>query len=185
VTDTPATIPVVGRPGEAYAAAHLRWAGVADAASLAELWRAAYPEEDASDMAAWLEHGGALTLQDRSGRLLAALRWREEADGWRVDRVASRPEERGQGFGRWLATKVEALAIRQNVPYLLLDLPADDAAQLAYYRRMGYRDEPGEPDARGRLTLRKPVGGVWQRKSTGGTEPARGHDPAANAPRTS
>ena len=167
----PAPNPATGRPGHAYEAAQLRWATLADAPLLVELWRAAYPDDAAEDVATWLEHGGALTLQDNAGRMLAALRWREEGAGWRVDRVATRPDARGQGYGRWLATKVEALAIRRNVPFLLLSLPAADAGQLAYYERMGYRvtDEPPLNGAhRGaQRTLRKVVGGVWQRKPTG------------------
>ncbi len=175
MTDTLAPPAVVSRPGQTYAAAHLRWATIADAPRLAALWRLAYPD-DASDvrsMAAWLEHGGALTLQDDAGSLLAALRWREEGRGWRIDRVATRPGERGQGYGRWLATKVEALAIRQNVPYLVLALPSDDTEQQAYYERMGYRrssedDEAADgrtPTTTDRVTLRKIVGGVWQTKA--------------------
>ncbi len=167
----PAPNPATGRPGHAYEAAQLRWATLADAPRLVELWRAAYPDDDAQDVAAWLEHGGALVLEDRMGRLLAALRWREEGAGWRVDRVATRPEARGQGYGRWLATKVEALAIRKNVPFLLLSLPEADAGQLAYYERLGYRvteesSRNGAPRAAHRH-LRKVVGGVWQRKATG------------------
>jgi len=178
MTDVPAPNPVTGRPGHAYEAARLRWATLDDAPRLTDLWRAAYPEDDTHEVAAWLEHGGALTLEDRSGRLLAALRWREEGAGWRVDRVATRPEARGQGYGRWLATKVEALAIRKNVPFLLMSLPAADATQLAYYERMGYRvvEEParnGAPQG-GPRTLRKVVGGVWQRKPIGANGRAPG-----------
>jgi GNAT superfamily N-acetyltransferase len=171
VTDTLAPPAVVSRPGQTYAAAHLRWATIADAPRLAALWRLAYPDDvsDVRDMAAWLEHGGALTLQDDAGALLAALRWREEGRGWRVDRVATRPGERGQGYGRWLATKVEALAIRQNVPHLVLALPRDDGEQQAYYERMGYRRLADDDDTvvatPDRVTLLKIVGGVWQTKA--------------------
>jgi GNAT superfamily N-acetyltransferase len=167
VTDTVAPTPVMSRPGQSYQAAHLRWASIADAPRLAALWRIAYPDDATStpEMAAWLEHGGALTLQDPSGTILAAMRWRVEGSGWRVDRVATRPDERGQGYGRWLATRVEALAIRHSVPHLSLDLPGADREQEAYYRRMGYHVVEG--DASPRRTLRKVVGGVWQTKSTG------------------
>jgi GNAT superfamily N-acetyltransferase len=166
VTDTPESAAVLGRPGQAYEAARLRWATLADAQRLSDLWRLAYPDEDASavSMRSWLERGGALMLQDRGGDLLAALPWREAEGGWQVERVATDPSERGQGYGRWLMTKVEALAIKSNIPYLWLRLPggADDADQLPYYARMGYvvqsDDETG-------LTLRKRVGGVWQTKA--------------------
>ena len=166
MTDTLAPIPVASPPGRSYQAANRRWASTADAPRLAALWRLAYPDDavTASEMAAWLEHGGALTLQDGAGTILAAMRWRVEGSGWRVDRVATRPGERGQGYGRWLATKVEALAIRHSVPHLALDLPSDDHEQAAYYRRMGYHVVDG--DAAPSRTLRKVVGGVWQTKST-------------------
>jgi ribosomal protein S18 acetylase RimI-like enzyme len=156
---------ITGRPGQAYEAAQLRWATIADVPRLVDLWRSAYPDaadEGTKGMMAWLGRGGALTHRDQDGRIQAALRWREEEAGWRIDRVATRPEARGLGYGRWLATKVEALAIRHNVPYLLLDLPVDDERALGYYERMGYRRDG---DAGGdSVALRKVVGGVWQRK---------------------
>lgn len=140
--------------------ARLRWAGLADLEALCALFRTARPEQgcDEAEMAAWLEHGGAIVLE-AGGRALAALRWREEGSGWRVDPVASLPEERGHGYGRWLMTKVEAYAIRANVPTLTLDLPSVDA--LGYYHRMGYRRLQPEQDGG---TLIKRVGGTWQVK---------------------
>lgn len=165
MTDTPEPAPILGRPGQAYEAARLRWASLDDAERLAALWRLAYPDEAASvrSMRAWLEHGGALMLQDRAGDVLAVLPWREAEGGWEVDRVATHPSQRGQGYGRWLMTKVEALAIRANVPYLWLRLPAGDdlREQLPYYARMGY-EVTEEGDAG--VTLRKRVGGTWQTK---------------------
>ena len=54
-------------------------------------------------------------------------------------------------------TKVEALAIRANIPTLTVEVPSPDA--LPTYRRMGYRRlEPGSP----RPTMIKRVGGTWQ-----------------------
>jgi len=147
-------------PGSAPAPtrARLRWAGLRDVEALCALFRAARPGEtnDESEMAAWLEHGGAIVLE-AEGRALAALRWREEGRGWRVDPVASLPEERNMGYGRWLMTKVEAHAIRSNIPTLTIELRSSEA--LPYYRRMGYRrpDPEGEP-----TTMVKRVGGTWQ-----------------------
>ncbi|UCH24734.1 MAG: GNAT family N-acetyltransferase [Trueperaceae bacterium] len=151
------------QPGEAYQAARLRWAALTDAERLTKLYAAARPEqpESIADMSDWLEHGGALLLENRTGDLLSALRWREAGEGWLVDRIATLPDERGQGFGRWLMTKVEALAIRSNIPSLTLQLKGHEL--LGYYRRLGYRivKEEGE-----HLTLCKQVGGVWQYKET-------------------
>ena len=156
--------PSLSRVGSAYEAAQLRWVTLNDAPRLAALWAAAYPDTAPSvrEVADWLADGGALALQDPNGELLAALRWRREERGWRIERVATTPSARGLGYGRWLMTKVEALAIRQNVPWLVLTLPDEDVEQLEYYERMGYRVE-GSSNA-GSVDLRKAVGGVWQRK---------------------
>lgn len=153
--------------GSAYEAARLRWAGEADAERLDALWEAAHAPDDPEgerakddfDMRGWLEHGGALLLEDDRGRTLCALRWRWAGEGWRVDRIATLPAARGQGFGRWLMTKVEALAIKRNVPTLTLTLHQDDL--VPYYRRMGYQETEREGDA---VTLVKRVGGTWQRQ---------------------
>ncbi len=166
----------------AYEAARLRWAQPDDADTLAKLWAIARDDVDTNgaSMRSWLENGGALMLEDPDGRLLCALRWREEPGGWRVDRIATVPDARGQGYGRWLMTKVEALAIRYNVARLRLDLDRPDL--LPYYERLGYREvadrdgtEPeatvaengpagggAGPDKHVSIALQKRVGGTWQ-----------------------
>ena len=167
MTDTPLPAPVLGRPGQAYEAARLRWAGLRDAQRVAALQALAYPDAaaDGRNVRAALEHGGALLLEDRAGDLLAALCWRDRKDGWEVERVATLPAHRGQGYGRWLMTRVEAAAIRANVPTLTLTLPLDATRdQLAYYARMGYA-ETARDDAS--ITLLKRVGGTWQTKVSG------------------
>ena len=169
----------------AYEAARLRWAGEVDAARLARLWRASRaadgrPQdgETEDEMHRWLEHGGAVLLEDESGTALCAVRWCWADDGgWRVDPIATLEEARGRGFGRWLMTKLEALAIKRNVPTLTLDLERPDL--LPYYLRLGYRRSEPEAAAKegvsnegvsndapsdGSLTLVKQVGGTWQRQ---------------------
>ncbi len=162
-------VPVELGSGRAYEAARLRWAGEADAGRLAALWRAGRDAdgvdpsgEDEVGMRAWLADGGAVVLEDDRGVALCALRWRAAEGGWHLDRIATRPEARGQGFGRWLMTKLEALAIKRAVPHLSLDLPAEHEALRAYYRRLGYRE--AEVDG-GVVRMRKRVGGVWQRQT--------------------
>ena len=151
------------QPGSAYEAAQLRWATLQDADRLTRLFAEARPTEPEAraSMLVWLEHGGALMLEDAEGTPLCALRWREEDDGWRVDRIATLPEERGQGYGRWLMTKVEALAIRYNVPELKLTLDREEL--LPYYRRLGYRVDADDDDG---VHLSKRVGGTWQVQET-------------------
>lgn len=146
-----------------YEAAKLRRAGLSDLPALTALYRKARPgeTETLASMSGWLGRGGSLVLQEASGSLLCALRWREAGNGWEVDRIATDPETRGQGYGRWLMTKLEALAIRSNIPTLSLTLSAPEADLLAYYRRMGYQivSQSGE-----RVELEKRVGGMWQYK---------------------
>jgi GNAT superfamily N-acetyltransferase len=158
-------------PGQAYEAAHLRSAEFKDIPDLLELYKVALGKAESEEgLTQWLEQGGALVLENAEGKMLCALRWREEAngegqDGWRVDRVATIPEARGQGFGRWLMTKVEALAIRTNIPTLTLTLDEVRGDLLAYYQRMGY--EVQEQNVH-QVTLSKRVGGTWQRKAEQG-----------------
>lgn len=155
----PAGPPVA--PPRQGAKARLRWAGLADLDALCAVYRAARPEragatDDAEEMAAWLEHGGAILLE-AGGEAIAALRWREESGGWRVDPAADPSGEPEGGYERWLITKVEALAIRANIPTLTVQLSSPDA--LPTYRRMGYRLLAPESDD---PTMVKRVGGTWQ-----------------------
>jgi GNAT superfamily N-acetyltransferase len=154
-------------PGQAYEAARLRSAEFKDVPELLELYEVALgKDEDEETLVGWLERGGAFVLENAEGKMLCALRWREEASsegqgGWRVDRVATIPEARGQGFGRWLMTKVEALAIRTNISTLTLTLDEVRDDLLAYYQRMGYSLVKQDKNT---VTLSKRVGGTWQRK---------------------
>lgn len=148
---------------ELYEAARLRKATLQDAAALAELYNLARDtkRETSETMLRWLEHGGALLLEAASGELLCALRWQEEGVGWRVDRVATLPAARGQSYGRWLMTKVEALAIRTNISTLTLTLDEVRDDLLSYYQRMGYTITE---QRLAEVTLEKRVGGMWQYK---------------------
>lgn len=147
--------------GRAYDGAKLRWASTQDGARLTTLFSQARPAEPESEaaMLEWLESGGAALLEDERGTVLCAVRWRESSEGWRLDRVCTLPEARRLGFGRWLMTKVEALAIRYNIPELTVVLP--DGEMAGYYRRLGY----GVEEAIEGHVARKRVGGTWQLKA--------------------
>jgi GNAT superfamily N-acetyltransferase len=148
----------------AFEAARLRWAGLKDCSELVSLYNEARENklETYETMTDWLEHGGGLILEDETGKMLCALRWREEGEGWQVDRIATLPEARGRSYGRWLMTKVEALAIRRNIPTLMLFLDDTRDELLYYYQRMGYQLESQAKEG-GWLTKR--VGGTWQFKA--------------------
>lgn len=152
----------------AYEAARLRWGVESDAAPLASLWQEAQQAdgrvggeaETAAALREWMEHGGVVLLENEQNVALCAIRWRWHQDGWMIDPIATRPEARGQGFGRWLMTKLEALAIKRNVPTLRLRLERQDLAP--YYRRLGYVQDntASEPNM-----WVKRVGGTWQRQT--------------------
>ena len=165
-----------GKPGTERPAVRLREAELSDALALSELYAAvaagtgtvadeahvsgAAPERatpSQAQMRAWLTSCGVLLVEDATGKPLAAVRYKSSPAGWDVDRIVTLPSERGQGYGRWLMTKLEALAIRGNVKLLTIDV--EEPSLLPYYRRMGYRAEADHP-----LRLSKKVGGMWQRQ---------------------
>ena len=141
--------------------AKLHTAASSDAAALAELYQIAWndPGEDEARVQGWLGDGGVLSFVC-AGTFVSALRWREASYGWEVGRLATLPEYRGQGFGRWLTTRLEALAIQHNIPELRLTLTGAQTELLPYYTRMGYHAADSETP----LSLSKRVGGVWQRQ---------------------
>lgn len=147
------------RPGNGFTSPRMRDATSADATRLSELWALARPDSGVGqhELKEWLASARAILLEDAGGRALAALRYREENGGWRVEPIVTDPGQRGQGFGRWLMTAVEADAIRENVAFLALNV--DEPSTLPYYRRLGYR-QCGEHE----LELQKRVGGVWQQQ---------------------
>ncbi len=146
-----------------YEAAWLRFAEFRDVFALTELYKQARPHlrETPASVQGWLEHGGALLLENTDGKILSALRWCEIPEGWQLDRIATLPKHRTQGFGRWLMTKVEALAIRQNIASLHLSIEAEREDLLSYYGRMGY-EQLGKSGKE--ILLSKRVGGTWQYK---------------------
>ena len=141
----------------------IREAELDDAQGLASLYQQARPGEGetVATVRAYLGSGYSLLVEGGAGEVLAAVRWQPEGDGWAVDRVATLPTERGNSFGRWLMTRLEALAIRGNVKSLTLQL--DDETLLPYYRRMGYQQAGDD-----QMGLSKRVGGTWQRQAQRG-----------------
>lgn len=134
-------------------AARLRRAAQVDAAALAELYGCGVEQ-----MTSWLQTGSVLLVESGSEGPLAAVRWLPTAQGWAVEPIVTLPAQQGQAYGRWLMTKLEAMAIKGNVARLQLQL--EDPDDSAYYQRLGYR-----PDADDELLLSKHVGGVWQRQA--------------------
>jgi GNAT superfamily N-acetyltransferase len=143
-----------------YEAARLHLADIVDADQLSRFFNDVEPsaEESATSMEQWLEYGGALVVENSEGDIVSALRWRESGEGWQLDHIVTDSNYRNMGYGRWLLTKVEALAIQRNVAMLRVLLPEDQHYLEPYYLRMGYTREGDGTH----VTLAKQVGGMWQ-----------------------
>ena len=140
-----------------HGAAKVRLAGLADAANIAQLMSEVGVEPTTSEeVVENLEQGGALLLEDNAGELLCVLMWLETLEGWTLQQPAVLEAYRNQELDRWVLTKLEALAIKRNIPVLKMQL--DDETRLPYYKRMGYGLEEDS------LLLSKRVGGTWQTK---------------------
>ena len=139
---------------------YLRLATFEDVAALTNLYQTAWVcNESKAEVWEWLERGGTIILESKSGQLISALRWQDSNHGWQLDRVATLVEYRGQNCGRWLMTHLEALAIKQNIVSLSLTLTSKLEELLPYYKRMGYIVHNEQQNT---CHLTKRVGGMWQ-----------------------
>lgn len=153
---------------QSYDAARVREARLRDAPAIAELYEQSWPEREVDEetIRGWLEHGGALMLEDDEGRAVSVLCWTEKPYGWQLDPLAIRADYREHGLERWLMTKAEALAIQDSVASLHLHFGKKYVGEsyddwLTFYRRLGYQvSEENEVDAE--VHLSKQIGGTWQ-----------------------
>ena len=142
---------------EGHSAAKVRLAGLGDASVIAQLLNENRDElTTLEEVMGTLEQGGALLLEDNAGELLCVLMWLEAPHGWTLQQPAVLGRYQHQELDRWVLTKLEALAIQRNIPFLKMNL--GDESLLPYYERMGYRLEEDS------LSLSKRVGGTWQTK---------------------
>jgi GNAT superfamily N-acetyltransferase len=143
-----------------YEAARLHLAEIVDAHTLCDFYNHVEPNagETETSMRKWLEGGGALVVENDDGSIVSVLRWRECTDGWQLDHIVTSDEYHNRGYGRWLMTKVEALAIQSNIATLHVALPKEQYDLEPYYQRMGYARDDGTNE----VTLSKHVGGTWQ-----------------------
>jgi ribosomal-protein-alanine N-acetyltransferase len=92
------------------------------------------------EMAELLAAPGVAGLVLQSGRKEVGLAlWRVAADEAELLTVAIRPDCRRRGAGRALVELVVALARERAAGSLFLEVGADNAAALALYRAMGFR----------------------------------------------
>ena len=89
-----------------------------------------------------------------AGRLVGAVRARPTGDVWDIGRLMVAPDLQGRGHGRWLLALAEALAPAAATSYRL-HTGAGSAANLARYRRAGYRPRPDLPAPPAAVVLTK------------------------------
>jgi GNAT superfamily N-acetyltransferase len=114
-----------------------------DAAALVDLWRAAGLEFAAGDVPA--ELGSALRLhpglvlvaEDEAGLAASVFGTYDGRRGW-VNRLATRPDRRGQGLASRLLGTLEARLIGLGCRKVNLLIEPGNRDVMSFYRRHGY-----------------------------------------------
>ena len=88
------------------------------------------------------------------GRLVGAVRARQEGSTWEIGRLMVAPDLGGRGLGRWLLQFAEGQA-PADVDTVTLFTGAKSSRNVAIYERAGYRR--GGPAPAGAVGLSKPV----------------------------
>ena len=123
----------------------IRPAGLADLEALSRLEQQAFATDRLSrrSFRHLLTRGHALTLVDEAhGRLrgYVLLLLRQGTSLARLYSIAVAPDAQRQGVARALVEAAEAAALEQGCMVMRLEIRRDNAASLALFRRLGYRD---------------------------------------------
>ncbi len=132
----------------------LNRAGPDDAAELLVLQRCCWVEEavanDTLDLAAlreslddvreWLAEWATWSVRV-GGRLVGAVRARQEGSSWEIGRLMVAPDLAGRGLGGWLLRLAEAHA-PEDVESITLFTGARSSRNIAMYERAGFRRSP-------------------------------------------
>ncbi|MCS0499174.1 GNAT family acetyltransferase [Protaetiibacter mangrovi] len=80
-----------------------------------------------------------VVAEDGDGRIVGSVMAGYEGHrGW-MNYLASAPDARGAGIGRALVAHVEAALLALGCPKVNLQVRADNAHAVAFYRHLGYR----------------------------------------------
>ena len=105
-----------------------------DAASLASLLGVEPPAVEA-----WLRGGFEVYKATLDGHLVGCVRCAFPTGACVIDQLTVAPEQRGRGFGEYLAEHAVSRARRAGAGRAWIQVPRDDAAALALARKLGFR----------------------------------------------
>ena len=139
-----------------------RRAGPADAADVRAMSREAYakwipvvgrePLPMRADYAlAVVEHEVDLLLAD--GVVVGLIEMMARDDHVWIENVAVVPARQGEGFGRRLMARAEAVAVARGLGCIRLLTNGSFASNVELYKRLGYRVDREEPFAQGGTTV--------------------------------
>jgi uncharacterized protein len=120
----------------------IRTATVSDAASLADLWRAAglrfHPELTERELSSVLT-AGLVLVDEEAGEITGTVFGSYDGlRGW-IHRLATRPDRRGRGIATALLTELERRLLAAGCPKANLLIEPDNAAVASFYASLGYR----------------------------------------------
>ena len=124
----------------------IRSATVADAPQLIELWTAAglkfRPEDVPAELAAVLARDSDLVLvsEDAAGLTAAVFGTFDGRRGW-VNRLATRPDLRGQGHASSVLAELELRLGAKGCQKVNLLVEPDNEQVTGFYRRYGYAED--------------------------------------------
>jgi tRNA (guanine37-N1)-methyltransferase len=93
--------------------------------------------ESLDDVRAWIDEWTTWCVR-LSGRLVGAVRARQEGTTWEIGRLMVAPDLSGRGLGRWLLRLAEAAA-PDSVELITLFTGARSTRNIAMYERSGFR----------------------------------------------
>ncbi|QBY10406.1 GNAT family N-acetyltransferase [Deinococcus metallilatus] len=104
--------------------------------------RSSWSRTRVEDVVWSLGQGGGF-LAWRDGEAVGCVGWRPDGpDTLTLNKLATRPEVRGQGIGAALVRAVEEVAARDGYARLLLAVSQYNLDVLPFYERLGYRVDP-------------------------------------------
>ena len=117
--------------------------------------------ESLDDVRAWIDDWSTWCVRV-GGRLVGAVRARQEGPAWDIGRLMVAPDLAGRGLGRWLLRFAEAQA-PDGVDTIVLFTGARSVRNIAMYERAGFRrtGAPARPAPSASKAGRYQLSGRW------------------------